>query len=164
MHPPRRCRPILALKRWTARLPAALVAVVLGIAASMLLGLPALGVKTIGEIPAGLPPPVLPDLGLAPALWPAALAIALMSFTESIASGRAFATPGQERPAPNREVVATGAGNALGGLRVRRGVDRSPLGQRLGRARMFFDLEHAVAAYRKHVCKDQEGEGPDSRS
>jgi hypothetical protein len=32
--------------------------------------------------------------------------------------------------------------------RARRVVERSPLGKRLGRGRMFFDLEHALAAYR----------------
>jgi high affinity sulfate transporter 1 len=107
---------LLAVKRWTPRVPAALLVVGLGIAATALLGLPALGVKTIGAVPAGLPSAVAPDLALVDALWPAALAIALMSFTESIASGRAFAGPDQPRPAPNRELLATGAGNVLGGL------------------------------------------------
>jgi high affinity sulfate transporter 1 len=107
---------ILALKRWLPRLPAALVAVAATIAASALLGLPALGIKTIGTIPAGLPSVVRPDLGLLEALWPAALAIALMSFTESIAAGRAFAGPTQLRPSPNVELLATGLGNVAGGL------------------------------------------------
>jgi sulfate permease, SulP family len=107
---------ILALKRWLPRVPAALVVVALGIAASALMALPLHGIKTIGTIPAGLPSPVRPELGLFDGLWPAALAIALMSFTETIASGRAFARPGEPRPAPNRELVATGLGNVLGGL------------------------------------------------
>src|SRR3954466_1871261 len=46
---------ILLLKRWIPRFPAALLAVAAGIAASAFLGLPALGVKTIGEMPSGLP-------------------------------------------------------------------------------------------------------------
>jgi sulfate permease, SulP family len=107
---------ILAVKRWLPRVPAALLAVALGIGASALLGLPSLGVKTIGTIPSGLPSLVRPELRLLDALWPAALAIALMSFTESIASERAFANPTQPRPAPNRELFATGLGNVLGGL------------------------------------------------
>jgi MFS superfamily sulfate permease-like transporter len=107
---------LVALKRWTPRVPAALVAVALSIAAAALLSLPDLGVKTIGAVPAGLPSPGRPDLVLLQPLWPAALAIALMSFTETIASGRAFAGPGAARPAPNRELVATGLANALGGL------------------------------------------------
>src|SRR3954465_218987 len=46
---------ILGIKRWIPRIPAALVVVAAGIAASALFGLPALGVKTIGSIPSGLP-------------------------------------------------------------------------------------------------------------
>ena len=107
---------ILLLRRWLPKLPAALIAVALGIAASAYAGLPALGVKTIGTIPSGVPSLVRPEAGLIEPLWLAALAIALMSFTETIASERAFAAPGQPRPAPNRELVATGLGNVLGGL------------------------------------------------
>jgi SulP family sulfate permease len=107
---------LLATRRWLPRIPAALLAVGIGIGASALLGLPSLGVKTIGAIPSGLPSVVRPDLGLLGALWPAALAIALMSFTETIASGRAFRSHGLLRPPADRELVATGLGNMLGGL------------------------------------------------
>lgn len=107
---------LLAVRRWLPRIPAALLAVAAAIAASALLRLPSLGVKTIGAIPSGLPSVVRPDLGLLEALWPAALAIALISFTETIAAGRAFGGPAQLRPAPNQELVATGFGNVLGGL------------------------------------------------
>jgi high affinity sulfate transporter 1 len=107
---------LVALRRRVPRLPAALVVVAAGIAASAFLGLPAAGVKTIGTIPAGLPALVLPDVGLLEQLWPAALAVALMSFTETVASGRAFTREGEARPAPNAELVATGFANVLGGL------------------------------------------------
>ena len=46
----------------------------------------------------------------------AALGIALMSFTESIAAGRAFAQAGEPRPGANQELLATGLANAAGGL------------------------------------------------
>jgi len=49
-------------------------------------------------------------------MWPAALGIALMSFTESIAAGRAFAQSGEARPGANQELFATGLANAAGGL------------------------------------------------
>ncbi len=58
----------------------------------------------------------MPDLSLIGVLWPPALGIALMSFTETIAAGRAFAAPGEPRPDPNQELVATGAANLAGGL------------------------------------------------
>jgi sulfate permease, SulP family len=98
------------------RAPAPLVGVVLGIAASGLLGLKAMGVDTVGAIPPGLPHVTLPDSSLAPALWAGALGIALISFTESVAAGRAFVQPGEPRPDANQELLAIGVGNVLGGL------------------------------------------------
>ena len=96
--------------------PAPLVAVGGGIAAVWLLGLPALGVSTVGLIPQGLPSLTLPDPGLAVELLPGALGIALMSFTESIAAGRAFAAPDEPAIDANRELLATGAANLGGAL------------------------------------------------
>jgi SulP family sulfate permease len=107
---------LVLLHRWLPRVPASLVAVGLGIAASAAFGLAAHGVKVVGAIPAGLPSPVLPDLDLLRVLWPAAIGIALMSFTETIAAGRAFVAHGDHRPAANRELLATGIANAAGGL------------------------------------------------
>jgi MFS superfamily sulfate permease-like transporter len=49
-------------------------------------------------------------------MWPGALGIALMSFTETIAAARAFARPDAPPLGPNRELLATGAANAAGGL------------------------------------------------
>jgi MFS superfamily sulfate permease-like transporter len=56
----------------------------------------------------------MPDLGLVVELWPAALGIALMSFTETIAAGRAFAVSDEPVPRANRELLATGAATAAG--------------------------------------------------
>jgi SulP family sulfate permease len=100
---------------WPAS-PAPLVAVGLGIAASWFFGLQALGISTIGKIPQGLPQVTLPDLSLLLQLAPAAAGMALMSFTESIASARAFARPGDPPVDANRELVAIGAGNIAGAL------------------------------------------------
>jgi anti-anti-sigma factor len=47
-------------------------------------------------------------------LWPGALGIALMSFTETVAAGRAFAKSDEPAPQANRELLATGAAN-IGG-------------------------------------------------
>jgi MFS superfamily sulfate permease-like transporter len=49
-------------------------------------------------------------------MWPGAIGIALMSFTESIAAARAFSASDEARPAPNRELFALGAANIVGGL------------------------------------------------
>jgi high affinity sulfate transporter 1 len=94
--------------------PAPLVAVGGGIAASWLLGLDALGVPTVGVIPQGLPSITLPDLGLVEQLLPGALGIALMSFTETVAAGRAFVGPSEPPVKADRELLATGAANLSG--------------------------------------------------
>jgi MFS superfamily sulfate permease-like transporter len=107
---------MVLLPRVAPRIPAPLFAVAGGIGASALLGLGASGVELVGAIPAGLPSLALPDQSLLPRMWPAALGIALMSFTESIAAGRAFAKTGEHRPGANQELFATGLANVAGGL------------------------------------------------
>ena len=49
-------------------------------------------VKLVGEVHGGLPAFVLPNISLFPHLWPAAVGIALMSFVETAAAGRAVLT------------------------------------------------------------------------
>jgi high affinity sulfate transporter 1 len=107
---------IMALKRFLPRSPAPLIAVGVAIVASALFGLQQAGVAVVGEVPRGLPGFVLPSLDLVRQMWPAAVGIALMSFTESIASGRAFAAAQEPRPLPNRELLALGLANVGGGL------------------------------------------------
>jgi sulfate permease, SulP family len=105
---------LLAVEHFRPHFPAPLVAVVLGIAAAATLGLHEAGVALTGPVPAGLPIPAMPGLSLLSQLWPGALGMALMSFTESIAAGRAFAAHDDPRPAPNRELLALGAANVAG--------------------------------------------------
>ncbi|MBL0142869.1 MAG: SulP family inorganic anion transporter [Betaproteobacteria bacterium] len=107
---------ILLFEKFIPRAPAPLVAVAGGIAASAWLGLQARGVSVVGVIPGGFPALTLPDLSLALELWPAAAGIALMSFTETIAAGRAFARPGDPRVDADQELVGIGAANVIGGL------------------------------------------------
>jgi SulP family sulfate permease len=107
---------LIGMERLWPHSPAPLVAVGVGIAASWLFGLQALGVSTVGLIPQGLPSLTLPDIALVQQLAPGALGIALMSFTESIAAGRAFAGPADRAVDANRELVAIGAGNVAGAL------------------------------------------------
>ncbi len=105
---------LIGMERLWPHSPAPLVAVGGGIAASWFFGLKGQGVAIVGLIPQGFPSLTLPDLVLVEQLLPGALGIALMSFTESIAAGRAFAGPGEPQINANRELMATGAAN-LGG-------------------------------------------------
>lgn len=127
---------LLALPRVAARLPAPLVWVALSIAAAAAIGFDALGVKSIGPVPAGLPSVALPDLSLASLLLPAALGIALMSFTESVAAARTFVERGDPPVEPNRELVAIGLASAasafVGGMPAGGGTSQTAVAAAAG--------------------------------
>ena len=105
---------MLTATQLTLAVPGADPAVVLGGAAAAFLGLREAGVTLTGPIPAQIPAPAWPDLSLLRSLWASGLGMALMSFTESIAAGRAFARHDDPRPLPNRELFALGAANIAG--------------------------------------------------
>jgi len=107
---------LIGLDRLWPHSPAPLLAVAGGIAASWLLDLPALGAASVGVVPRGLPSLTLPDVALVQQLLPGALGVALMSFTETIAAGRAFAARNDPGIAAGRELIASGAANLGGAL------------------------------------------------
>lgn len=104
------------LEKFRPKWPAPLIALGAAIAATAIWALQSRGVSVVGAVPSGLPSFRLPDLSLAQAMWPGALGIALMSFTETIAVGRAFARSDDPALKPNVELFATGAANAVGGF------------------------------------------------
>jgi SulP family sulfate permease len=105
---------ILALERYAPRSPAAALAVGAGIALAGFAGLRSMGVALVGSVPSGLPSFALPDISLLQRLWPGALGIALMSFVETVAAGRAFMQKGEPRPVANQELLALGLANLAG--------------------------------------------------
>ena len=105
----------LGLQQFFPRVPASLITVTAGIAASALAGLHRQGIELVGEIQGGLPPFALPDQSLFAHLWPAAIGIALMSFVETVAAGRAFQAADEPPPKANRELLALGLTNVIGG-------------------------------------------------
>jgi high affinity sulfate transporter 1 len=107
---------LVGLERFLPRVPAPLLAVALGILGTRLFDLQSHGVEVVGRIPQGLPSLAIPDFSLAEQLWPGALGIALMSFTETIAAGRAFAKSDEPSLKANQELLATGLANAGGAL------------------------------------------------
>jgi sulfate permease, SulP family len=107
---------LLGMERFLPKVPAPLLAAAAAIAGVYLLRLQGRGVELVGHIPQGLPSLMRPDLSLISALWPGALGIALMSFTETVAAGQAFARKGEPAPRANRELFATGLANIGGAL------------------------------------------------
>ncbi|MCG3191093.1 MAG: SulP family inorganic anion transporter [Thermoanaerobaculia bacterium] len=107
---------IVLLEHLAPKLPAPLFAVVAAVAASSLLGLEKLGISTVGNVPSGIPPFSPPMISLVETLWPGAAGIALMSFIETVAVGRAFRQRGEPQPDASRELTALGFANVAGGL------------------------------------------------
>jgi high affinity sulfate transporter 1 len=102
---------LLVAPRVVPRVPAALLALVVCGAAVALLGLDRAGVAVIGEMPSGLPRfhvPVLP-LDKVGRLVGTAAALALVSFTSSITTTRAFASKNRYDIDVDREFAALGA-------------------------------------------------------
>ncbi len=106
---------LTALRRWAPQVPGPLLLVAAGVAGVSLLGM---DLRHVGAIPAGLPVPRLPRIDPSDlrTLLPSAVAIALISYTESISTGTAFARRTRTRIRPDQELIAVGASNLGAGL------------------------------------------------
>ena len=109
---------LVAMEHFFEKIPAALVALVFGIAISAFFGLEYLGVEIVGEIPAGLAPPQWPAIG--PQMWlallPGAVGLALVNFAEAIGPSRSFASKHKYETDANQELIGLGAANVGAGL------------------------------------------------
>ena len=141
---------LIGIAHFFPRAPAPLIVVVIAIASVRLFGLQSHGVETVGQIPQGLPSFTFPDFSLVAQLWPGALGIALMSFTETIAAGRAFATSEEPKLWPNQELVATGlanmAGALLGAMPSGGGTTQTAVNRLAGSRTQLAELVTAAAA------------------
>lgn len=109
---------ILVFRRFAPKIPPALAIVVLATAVSEALRLPQKGVAVVGSFPAGLPRFVLPttDWHEVHNLLPAAIGIALLTYTEGILLARAFAAKNKYEVNGNQELAALGFADAFAGL------------------------------------------------
>ena len=108
---------IKGIKKIQPAIPGPLITVVLGIWVVYGLGLTDQGVAIVGEVPQGLPSFQLPMLEVSvwQSLLPTALAIALVSFMESIAVAKAIQAKHKDyEVVPNQELIALGLAN-IGG-------------------------------------------------
>jgi SulP family sulfate permease len=122
---------LLALRLFAPRAPAALVAVIVGIALAQVLDLAGGGMAMLQPLPSGLPEPALPAVAFADvrALVPGAIALAFLIFAESIVLAQTLAAKRREAVDANAELVALGVANAaagaLGGYSVGASASRS---------------------------------------
>jgi SulP family sulfate permease len=137
---------LLVAQRLAPRAPVPLLAVLLATGASLLLGLPERGLSVVGEIPAGLPTPGLPDVGvqdLTSLLLPA-LGVAVVAYSDNVLTARAFANRNGYRIDANQELLALGASNVSAGLSqgfpVSSSGSRTVIGDSLGSRTQVYSL------------------------
>ena len=104
---------ILVTPRLLRKIPAALVAMILAAAVVRLLGLEGYGVKTVGEVPAGLPSLRIPHfpLSMIPSLVGNAAGLALVTFSSMMLTSRSFASKNKYDVDADREFFALGTAN-----------------------------------------------------
>jgi high affinity sulfate transporter 1 len=118
--------------------PVALAVVILSTGIVTLFDLSGHGVRVVGFIPAGLPPFEAPSIlsGQIEALLELAFACFLLSYVESIAAARAFASKHHYPVNPRQEFLGLGAANlvaALGhGYPVAGGLSQSAVNEKAG--------------------------------
>lgn len=129
---------LFGAERYTPRLPAGLLALVLGIVISGALDLSAHGVAIVGTVPSGLPSVGVPDIkpeDIA-TLMAAAAGMVLVIFSESLGAAQNFATKYGYEIDPNQELIALGAANAgsglLGGLAAGGSLSQSAVNEGAG--------------------------------
>lgn len=109
---------LLIMAKWLPRAPGPLIAVLVATAAVAVLSLQRFGIAVVGEVPAGLPVPALPTVGLADltALLLPAVGIAIVGFSDNALTGRAFAARHGTHVQANTELAALGATNVASAL------------------------------------------------
>ncbi len=141
---------LVGISRAWPRLPAPLIVVAGGILASAFGGITERGVSLVSPIPAGLPAIVLPRLGDVPHLLPAAAAIAIMAFLESVAVAREVRDRKDARIDPDQELLAVGAASLVGGftavIPAAGGFSQSAVAQRAGARSQLVSVVTALLA------------------
>jgi sulfate permease, SulP family len=142
---------ILAFRRWAPTVPGTVVALLAGTAAAWWLALPVETVASrFGDIPAGLPEPVVPrfrfDLVL-PLLSPT-LTVAMLGAIESLLSAVVADRMSGDRHNPNVELIAQGVANLVsplvGGLPATGAIARTATNVRSGARTPVAGMVHAL--------------------
>lgn len=107
-------------RRYLKKIPYMIAAMIVGsvVAEALILwqGQAETGIKTVGALPAGLPPLSLPDFSLAAikATVGPALVITMLALTEAVSISRAIAVRSEQRIDGNQEFIGQGLSNIVG--------------------------------------------------
>lgn len=107
-------------KKFLPKIPYMIVAMVIASLVAWFInfefGATTAGIKTVGALPAHLPPFSLPDFGLGTlnkVLFPA-LVVTMLALTEAVSISRAIATKSEQRIDGNQEFIGQGLANVVG--------------------------------------------------
>ena len=134
------------------RVPGALLAVIFGVAATLILDLGDRGVALIGEVPSGLPSVVVPDfqffLDNISTVMAGAVGLLLIGFSVTTAAVRDYATKHNYRVDINQELLAQGASNVASGFAqgvfVNGSLSKSPVNDQAGAKSQVSNLFQAL--------------------
>lgn len=110
----------MVVKTWFRKIPYMIPAILAGSILGFFLndnyGVAVTGIRTVGSIPASLPPLSFPqlDLGTIGALSSSALAITLLALTEAVAIARAVGLKSGQHVNGNQEFIGQGVSNVVG--------------------------------------------------
>ncbi len=110
---------IILIKKWNAKIPSALIAVLVGSLWVYFSQQNQQGVAVVGSIPEGLPSFSLPvlDWTIVKQLFPIAFTIAIVAYMEAISVAKAIQEKHKSYELnPNQELLALGASNMIGSL------------------------------------------------
>jgi len=143
---------VFGLAIYAPRLPGALIAVILGIVATLIFDLGDRGVELIAEVPSGLPSVVFPDIGYIvdnfATIIAAAIGLLLIGFSVTTAAVREYATKHNYRIDINEELLAQGVSNVssgfVQGVYVNGSLSKSPVNDQAGAKSQLSNLFQAV--------------------
>jgi sulfate permease, SulP family len=126
-----------------------LIIVVGAIVASVAFDLAAKGVAVVGPVPAGLPAPAIPSVGLEDIqnLLPAALSLTILIFADEILTARSFAAKHGQKIDSDQEFIAIGLANVRANGPLRELLKVTGLAEHIGEQNIYPSVRAAVAAY-----------------
>ena len=142
---------VFGIKLFAPKVPGALVAVILGIGATVLLNLGDDGVLLISEVPRGLPSFALPDFSLIldnlALIMGTAIGLLLIGFSVTTAAVREYASKHNYRIDINQELLAQGMSNISSGLAQgvynNGSLSKSPVNDQAGARSQISNLAQA---------------------
>jgi sulfate permease, SulP family len=142
---------LLTASRLFPRAPVPLIGMLLATAAVAVFGLEEHGVAVIGDIPAGLPVPQVPDVSMSDvrALLLPAVGVAIVAYSDNVLTARAFATRNNYTVDANQELLALGMANVGAGMArgfpVSSSGSRTVIGDALGSHTQLYSLVALVS-------------------